>query len=322
MTVKEIVAAIKAERTDITSVCFVGCGASMAELFPGKYFLEANSKRLRVSIYTANEFNYSTPVSIDASAIVVTCSLSGTTPETVAASKKAMELGAAVISVTHIDGSPLALASHYQIIHGFEESYAAKMEKMTQVLALAAEILNTYEGYSHYDAMQNGFSKIYDLIETAVSSSMPAAKAFAESYKDIPILYVMSSGASQMVSYSFSSFLIMEMQWINASSFHDGEFFHGPFEMVDKDVPYLLLMNDGPTRSMDSRALTFLQRFDAKVTVLDAKDFGLSSYIDKSVAEYFNPMLISGVLRIYAEQLAIVRNHPLTKRRYMWKLEY
>lgn len=322
MTVKEIVSAIKTEHPDITSVFFVGCGASMSELFPGKYFLEANSRKLRVSIYTANEFNYSTPVSVDESAIVVTCSLSGTTPETVAASNKAIKLGASVISVTHIEGSPLAMASHYQIIHGFEKNYAAKMEKMGSVIALAAEILNVYEGYEHYDAMQDGLTKIYDLIETAVSTSMPAAKAFAENYKDIPILYVMSSGAAQMVSYSFSSFLMMEMQWINASSFHDGEFFHGPFEMVDKDVPYLLLMNDGPTRPLDSRALTFLQRFDAKLTVLDAKDFGLSSHIDNSVVEYFNPMLISGVLRIYAEQLAVVRNHPLTKRRYMWKLDY
>lgn len=322
MTVKEIVSAVKKNRSEIKSVYFVGCGASMSELFPGKYFLEANAKKLRVSIYTANEFIYSTPAAVDESAIVVTCSLSGTTPETVAASKKAMEAGACVISVTHIDGSPLAVASHYQIIHGFEKNYAAKMEKMTLVLSLAAEILNTYEGYKYYDDMEAGFGKIYDLIETAVSSSLPAAREFAEKYQDIPLLYVMSSGATQMVSYSFSSFLLMEMQWIPASSFHDGEFFHGPFELVDRDVPYLLLMNDGPTRPMDSRALTFLKRFDAKVTVLDAKDFGLSSHISSSVAEYFNPMLISGVLRVYAEQLALVRNHPLTKRRYMWKLEY
>nr|WP_314464549.1 SIS domain-containing protein [uncultured Clostridium sp.] len=322
MTVKEIVSAVKKNRSEINSVYFVGCGASMSELFPGKYFLEANAKKLRVSIYTANEFIYSTPAAVDESAIVITCSLSGTTPETVAASKKAMDAGACVISVTHIDGSPLAVASHYQIIHGFEKNYAAKMEKMTLVLALAAEILNTYEGYKYYDDMEAGFGKIYDLIETAVSSSLPAAREFAEKYQDIPLLYVMSSGATQMVSYSFSSFLLMEMQWIPASSFHDGEFFHGPFELADRDVPYLLLMNDGPTRPMDSRALTFLKRFDAKVTVLDAKDFGLSSHISSSVAEYFNPMLISGVLRVYAEQLALVRNHPLTKRRYMWKLEY
>ena len=112
------------------------------------------------------------------------------------------------------------------------------------------------------------------------------------------------------------------MQWINSGSFHDGEFFHGPFEIVEKDVPFLLLMNDGRTRKMDSRALDFLNRFDAKTTVIDAKDYGLSNFVPASVAEYFSPMVITGVLRVYAEQLAIVRDHPLTQRRYMWKLEY
>ena len=88
------------------------------------------------------------------------------------------------------------------------------------------------------------------------------------------------------------------------------------------NVPFILLMNDGRTRDMDSRALAFLERFDAKTTVVDAKDYGLGSLLSCGVAEYFSPMLISAVLRVYAEQLAIIRNHPLTKRRYMWKLEY
>ena len=73
---------------------------------------------------------------------------------------------------------------------------------------------------------------------------------------------------------------------------------------------------------MDSRALTFLQRFDALTTVIDAKDFGLSSIASKEVIDYFNPMLITAILRVYAEQISILRNHPLTKRRYMWKIEY
>ena len=132
----------------------------------------------------------------------------------------------------------------------------------------------------------------------------------------------MSSGACHEEAYAFSICLLMEMQWMNSGSFHDGEFFHGPFEIVDKDVPFILLMNEGKTRALDSRALDFLNRFGAKVTVLDGKDFGLGSELHKSVADYFNPIVLSAVLRVYAEQLAIVRNHPLTKRRYMWKLEY
>lgn len=322
MTVKEIVASIKAKQPDIKAVYFVGCGASMSELFPGKYFLENNAKKLRTSLYTANNFNYSTPAGVDNTAIVVTCSLSGGTPETVAASKLAMELGAHVVSVTIDPNSPLAKASDYQIIHGFAASYGAKMEKSANVLALACEILNEYEGYEHYDDMQDGLSKIYDLINDSVKLLVPTAQKFAEENYDAPILYCMASGATQYVAYSFSSFLMMEMQWLPASAFHTGEFFHGPFEMADENAHYLLLMNDGPTRPMDARALTFLQRMNAKTTVVDAKDFGLSSHIKKSVVEYFNPLLIGGVLRVYAEQIAIKRNHPLTMRRYMWKLEY
>lgn len=322
MKIKEIVASIKAKQPEIKSVYFVGCGASMSELYPGKYFLENNSKKLRVSLYTANDFNYSTPSGVDDTAIVITCSLSGGTPETVAASKLAQEKGAHVVSVTIDPNSALAKASDYQIIHGFAASYGAKMEKPANVIALACEILNEYEGYEHYDKIQDGLAKIYDLINESIEFVMPEAKKFAEAHYDAPVLYCMGSGATQYVAYSFASFLMMEMQWLPASSFSSGEFFHGPFELADENAHYLLLMNDGPTRPMDARALTFIKRMNANATVVDAKDFALSSHIDKEVVEYFNPILIGGVLRVYAEQIAIKRNHPLTKRRYMWKLEY
>lgn len=322
MELKQIISEIKGKQPEVKSVFFVGCGASKAELYPGKYFLEENAKNLRVSLYTANEFNYATPVSVDNTAIVITCSLGGNTPETVKATSLAKSLGAHVIAVTHTANSPITKDADYVVEHGFEVSYSAKLEKMTKVLTLAVEILNQYEGYKHYDKMIYGLEKIYGLIDQAVTTVVPQAKAFAEAYKDAPVIYLMSSGATHEVAYAFSICLMMEMQWINSGSFHDGEFFHGPFEIVDKNVPFVLLMNDGKTRPMDSRALTFLQRFDALTTVIDAKDFGLSSIASKEVIDYFNPMLITAVLRVYAEQIAILRNHPLTKRRYMWKIEY
>ena len=321
MKPKEIIEAIKEEVPEIKSVFFVGCGASKAELYPAKYFLEENSKTLRVGHYTANEFVYATPEAVGPNAIVVACSLGGNTPETVEASKKAMSLGAKVVAVTHNGDSPLAHNADYVIVHGFEKNYAAKLEKMIYALSLATEILNQYEGYDYYDDMQTAFGKINDLIENAVSFVVPDAVKFAEAYKDVPVVYVMSSGATQCVAYTFSLCLMMEMQWINSGNFHDGEFFHGPFEILDKNVPFILLMNEGRTRALDSRALDFLHRFEAKTTVVDGKDYGIGS-LPSSVAEYFNPMVISAVLRVYAEQIAILRNHPLTMRRYMWKLKY
>ena len=322
MNTKQIISEIKEKQPNIKSVVFVGCGASKADLYPAKYFLDGNAKKLRVSHYTSNEFNYATPEAVDDTAIVISASLGGTTPETVEANARAKAKGAHVISLTRSIDSPLTKDADYVIYHRFAESYGAKLEKMGYCLELAMEILEQFEGYDHYEDMKEGFEKIYNLADNASASAKLYAKKFAEDYKDAPVIYVMSSGATHEVAYATSICLMMEMQWINSGTFHSGEFFHGPFEIVDKDVPFILLMNDGRTRNIDSRALTFLDRFDAKTTVIDALDFGLSAEIKKSVIDYFNPMLLSAVFRVYAEELSIARQHPLTKRRYMWKLEY
>ncbi|MCP6199192.1 SIS domain-containing protein, partial [Klebsiella pneumoniae] len=41
-----------------------------------------------------------------------------------------------------------------------------------------------------------------------------------------------------------------------------------------------------------------------------------------SVREYFCGLLHNCVLDVYNLALATARNHPLTTRRYMWKVEY
>lgn len=318
---KQIVADILSKKT-VENVAFVGCGASKSELYPAKYFLANASKKLRVAHYTANEFNYDTPDWLGETTVVITASLGGSTPETVKANSVAKAAGATVVSVTQAAGSALTKEADYSIVHGFEANYAAKVEKMGYVMALALEILQQTEGYEKYDKMVEGFENIFELAETSAQAARKAAKEFAEAYKDAPVVYVMSSGASAEVAYSTSICLMMEMQWINSGSFHAGEFFHGPFEIVDKNVPFILLMNDGKTRAIDSRALTFLERFDALTTVVDAKDYGLTSAVSSDVATYFNPLLHTAVFRVFAEELSYIRQHPLTKRRYMWKLEY
>lgn len=321
MNPKEIVKDILKKRT-IKKVVFVGCGASKADLYPAKYFLDQNAKALQISHFTANEFNFATPVSINEETLVISASLGGTTPETVEANAVAKSKGATVVTLTRSIDSPLTKDADYVIYHRFAENYAAKLEKTGYALQLAMEVLNQTEGYEHYEDMVDGFSKIYDLSQESAEAARKQAKQFADAYKDDSVIYVMSSGATHEVAYSTSICLMMEMQWIHSGTFHSGEFFHGPFEIVDKNVPFILLMNDGSTRSLDARALTFLDRFDAKTTVVDALDYGLSSVIKNTVIDYFNPMVITAVFRVYAEELAIAREHPLTKRRYMWKLEY
>lgn len=320
MEIKKIVEEI-VKAKQIENIYFVGCGASKADLYPAKYFVEHNSK-LKTALITANEFNYDMPSDVGEKSIVVTASLGGSTPETVTATGKAKELGAAVISLTMEAGSAITKDADYVIVHGFAKNYAAKLEKMISALKVAVEVVNQVEGYANYEQMEDGFEKIPALIEKAASQVTVQAKQFAEQYADASQVYVLGSGATAEVAYATSLCLFMEMQWINSASVHSGEFFHGALEITDKDVPFVLFMNEGKTREIDARALTFLQRFDAKVTVIDSKDYGLSSVVDASVVDYFNPMLLTAVVRVHAEKLGELRGHPLTKRRYMWKLEY
>ena len=134
MQPKEIIENIKKTHPNIQTLYFVGCGASSSELYPAEYFMRANAHKLRTGYFTANEFNYATPAACDDTAIVIACSLGGNTPETVAAAKLAREKGAVVISITHDAASPLAANGDYVIVHGFEKNYAAKLEKMNNVL--------------------------------------------------------------------------------------------------------------------------------------------------------------------------------------------
>lgn len=318
---KAIVSEIVGKRA-VDTVAYVGCGASKADLYPAKYFLTNAAKKLRAAHYTANEFVNDTPDWLGEHSVIITASLGGTTPETVKANEVAKAAGATVISLTRTQGSPLDESADYTILHGFGENYACKQHKMGYALALAVEFLQQTEGYEKYDHMVEGLNKVFEASEKAAQSCRGQAKAFAEKYKDAPVVYVMSSGASAEVAYSTSICLMMEMQWMNSGSFHTGEFFHGPFEIVDKDVPFILLMNDGKTRPVDARALTFLHRFDALTTVVDTKDYSLGGAVPGDVITYFNPIFHSAVFRVYAEELAEARQHPLSLRRYMWKLEY
>ena len=111
------------------------------------------------------------------------------------------------------------------------------------------------------------------------------------------------------------------MQWINSGSFHSGEFFHGPLEITDDSTPMLLLMSVGRTRPLDERVVSFLSRFGRKIYVIDPKELGIDD-LPASVAEFFCPLYLLNLVDVYNKEIALQRNHPLSQRRYMWKVSY
>ncbi|WP_193774618.1 hypothetical protein [Vallitalea guaymasensis] len=131
----------------------------------------------------------------------------------------------------------------------------------------------------------------------------------------------MASGGNYGPAYSFAICLLMEMQWIHSNAIHSGEYFHGPFEITDYDVPFIIVKGIDSSRYLDERAHAFCKKYSDKIALIDAADFDMKD-MDEDLKGYFASLVVGVVLRGYADALAEFRGHPLTVRRYMWKMEY
>lgn len=318
--VREIIDSRK-ETGGIDKVYFAACGGSKAGLTPANFFISCESKKIKSWVYTAKEFVLCTPKALDENSIVVTLSFSGSTPEAVEAAKFAKSVGAVSVTLTGKEESPLGEQGDYVFYYGDEPKYQYSTGSMAIALKFAIELVQQIEGYENYEEIQKGFAILDDVIGKARDYALPGALEFAKAHKNEPVIHVMASGSNYNVAYTTTTCILMECQWIHSNPIHCGEFFHGPFEVVDKEVPFLVLVGTGRERVMDERAVKFLEKYGKKVTVLDAKEFGVD-ILGANVCEYLSPLVFTGVLSIYSHKLADARCHSVDVRRYMWHVEY
>ena len=324
LNAKEAVAKIIREKEEVggvKQVYYVGCGGSYAAFYPAKVFMEKEAKELKTALYSSNEFVHNAPNALGKNSVVVVVSHKGNTPETIEAARISREAGAAVIGLTWLLDSPLVKHCDYVLTYTFGDEKDIAEEKTIVGLLTAVELLQQTEGYAHYDAFMDGVAKIDRIVKNACEQVKNRAQVFANSYKDDKVIYTMGSGAAWGAAYLESICIFMEMQWIHSACIHSGEFFHGPFEITDKETPFIIQLSEGSTRALDERALKFLNTYGKRIEVLDAKEMGLST-IDVSVVDYFNHSLFNNVYPVYNKALAAIRQHPLTTRRYMWKVDY
>ena len=295
-SVKEIVAEIK-EKMDklggLKHVYFVACGGSKAAIFPGLYLLQSEAKTFSATTYTSNEFVHATPKELDERCVAMTGN---------------MQTG-------------MAKVGQYIVTYSNGDDQVYSDSNQANALRIGFELLKQFENWENYDKAMEAYRYIDEIIEEGKKNVLADAKAWAEKYKDEPVFYVLASGSNYGVAYSMCCCHFMEMQWKHAVCLHTGEYFHGPFETTDKKLPMILLMSEGRTRALDERCLKFLRTYAENYIVIDFEKLN-GGKIDKSVVEFFNPVVMIPIERYYVSQMAEVRGHSMDERRYMWKVEY
>ena len=317
--VKQVIEEILTRRK-ITNICFVGCGGSLVGFYPAYYYTTRQGKGLISNYITSNEFVYDTPEVIGESSIVVVASRRGNTSETVQAAKVAKKMGSIVIALTFLDESPLKNEADYHFQFTDVDPDPFITSKGAYGLLIAVELLHQLEIVPNYDLMIDGFKKMNEIIPRTRKAVVPEAIKFSLDYKNDNVIYTLGSGVAWAAGHQQAICLFMEMQWINSSVIHTGEFFHGPFEITDSNTAYLLFKSTGKTRALDERAEKFLNVYNNHLTIIDAMNYGADEL--GSVSEYFDAFFYNEVVDVYNQLLADVRQHSLDLRKYMWKYEY
>lgn len=322
MDAKTVIRQVKEQKGEIRQVYWVACGGSLVDLYPAHCMLMAESTIIESGIYTSKEFILSTPKKLGKNSVVVLCSHSGGTKETLDAAKLGLDRGAAVIMMTHQPGSPADSDQWISWVYPWGDNLKTIEIPSGISLSIAAEMIAAQEPFASYEALMEGIQKMDAVVEAAkVRVREELCDRFAQMCTEHPFLYILGSGATFSQTYGFAICSLMEMQWQHCAYIHSGEYFHGPFEVTENGVFYFLQKGSGKCRPMDERAEDFLKTHTDSLMVIDALDYGMD-VIDPSVRDYLDPVLFYPMNCELRSARGKLFDHDVDYRRYMGKVSY
>ena len=314
------------EKRAIRHIFLVACGGSLSVMMPGKYFLDRYAGTITSDVFNAAEFVCRDPKKLGPEALVILCSQTGATKETVRAADHARSRGAATIGMTLDPNSPLAQASEFVI--NYRASYTTGIpidsadSNYGVLYMMLAGLLDQRERQDLVPPLLASLSKLKSAIDRAKAEYAPRLERFVPGFSTKPAIYTLASGPAYGAAYSLSICVLMEMQWYDSQAIHADEFFHGPFEVVDKDACFIVLVGLDETRRLTERARDFLLKYGCSdnMLILDAAEFDLGG-MDPRFAPYLVPLICFDILWAFAYRLAELRDQPMLEgRRYMKKI--
>jgi fructoselysine 6-phosphate deglycase len=311
---------------ELSHIFLVACGGSLSIMHPGKYLLDRHAKTLTSDVYNADEFICRRPRQLGEKALVILCSQTGTTKETAAAARFAREAGATTIAMTLDAQSPLASAAEFAVAYQAHYTTGAGIDAANSnysvLYMLLSGLLARRGDADLVPQLLPSLSNLQPAIDKAKAFYEPLFDRYAERFCDKSVIYTTAAGANYGAAYSYAICVLMEMQWINSQAIHANEFFHGPFEVVDRSACFIALLGCDETRRIEERARDFLLRFGDRnnVMVLDAAELDLSG-LEQPFRGLFAPLIFFDVLWVFAYRLAALRGQVMLEgRRYMKKI--
>jgi fructoselysine-6-phosphate deglycase len=298
---------------------FMGTGGAAILMQPAALLLQRRSS-FPVYMEIAAELVAGGHAALGPQSVVVIPSLSGTTKESVATLDYCKAKGATVITLVGHKDTPLGQKADHAFVN-FAEDDTSSESFYLQSLLIALSVMAHRGEHDGYTTTAAELATLPAHLLAAKQAFEPQAARIAERFKDEPYHIITAAGLGWAQAWYYGMCILEEMQWIRTRPVHAADFFHGTLELVEKGVSVVILKGEDDYRPLTDRVERFAQQYTDKVTVIDAAAFaapGLSSATRALVSQVF----LATVLERLSAHLEVLRNHPLTTRRYYKRVSY
>ena len=301
------------------NVFFLGTGGAAILMQPAHQLLQRRSRFPSFIDLTA-ELVITGSANLTAKSIVVMPSLSGTTKESVALLAKVKEIGATVITLVGHEETPLGKGGTHVFVNFAEDDTSCESFYL-QSLYIALSIMKHRGELAEYSRIVGELQGLPKLLLEVKRAYEDKAEAFARILAGSDYHIITGAGNVWPEAFYYGMCILEEMQWIRTRPVHASDFFHGTLELVEKGVSVILFKGEDEARPLAERIETFAPSYTDKLTVLDTADFALPG-ISADVRGLISQILLATVLERISAHLEVMRNHPLTTRRYYKKVAY
>lgn len=292
---------------DISSVVIAARGTSDHAGIYGKYVIES-TLGIPVALAAPSVVTvYGKSLKLKNS-LVIGISQSGKAADVLEIIREGNKQGAITVAITNFNDSPLANEASYHLYTdaGLEKSVAATKTFTTQMYLLA----NLAAVWAKDADMQQQLSKVPDLVSKTLELS-DVIKEKVQRYRYMNECFVLARGMNYSIAME-TALKIQETCYVRARAYAVSDFHHGPFAMIDKDMPVILLAPEGPSLKDNEEMIYKLKDAGAELVIFSDKDeileLGTTSFrIPKAGSDLLSPFCNAVVAQMFACNLSLAR---------------
>lgn len=252
--------------------------------------------------------------------LVILPSLSGSTTESVALLAHVRQIGAQVITLVGDADSPLGRGGQPAMVNPAADDTSSESFQI-QALAVALAVMQARGEISDAADIRAGLHSLPQALLATKSSFEAQAAGLARTIAARDYHMFTAAGPMWPAANYYATCILEEMQWIRTRPVHAADFFHGPLELIEPGVSLILMRGEDAAAPLADRVTAFAPRYTDRFTVIDTAPH-VPLDVGPRLRALLSPTFMATMLERVSAHLEVIRNHPLTTRRYYKRVAY